>query len=108
MRTIRCLAGAWSAAAVVAFSVPAPLTAQGPRTTAAGVYTDAQAARSRKAYMDAKTVRGSMPQEAPGSLGMPTYVDIASFILKSNASPAGSSELATDAETLQQIKVENR
>jgi mono/diheme cytochrome c family protein len=110
------------------------------KTTAQGVFTEAQAARGQKAYADAcarchaedllgasgpalvgdffanrfvgsnvqemvKTIRRSMPQEAPDSLGTPMYVDIASFILKSNGSPTGSAELPSDAETLQQIEV---
>ncbi len=55
-----------------------------------------------------KTLRRSMPQEAPDSLGTQMYVDITSFILKSNGSPTGSAELPTDAETLQQIEVASR
>jgi len=114
---------------------------QPSKTTAQGVFTEAQAARGQKAYADScarchaedllgatgpalvgdffanrfvgsnvqdmvKTIRRSMPQEAPDSLGTPMYVDIVSFILKSNFSPSGSAELPTDAETLQQIVVE--
>jgi mono/diheme cytochrome c family protein len=110
------------------------------KTTAQGVFTEAQASRGQKAYMDScarchaedllgasgpalvgdffanrfvgssvqemvKTIRRSMPQEAPDSLGTPMYVDIASFILQSNGSPAGSAELPTDVEALQQIEV---
>jgi S-disulfanyl-L-cysteine oxidoreductase SoxD len=113
---------------------------QASKTTAQGVFTEAQATRGQKAYMDAcarchaedllgasgpalvgdffanrfvgsnvqemvKTIRRSMPQEAPDSLGTPMYVDIVSFILKSNFSPSGSAELPTDAEALQQIEV---
>ena len=116
---------------------------QTPKKTAQGVFTEAQATRGQKAYMDScarchaedllgasgpalvgdffanrfvgssvqemvKTLRRSMPQEAPDSLGTPMYVDIASFILKSNGSPAGWAELPTDAEALQQIEVSNR
>jgi mono/diheme cytochrome c family protein len=118
-------------------------TAQSSKTTAQGVFTEAQATRGQKAYMSScarchaedllgasgpalvgdffanrfvgssvqdmlKTLRRSMPQEAPDSLGTPMYVDIASFILKSNGSPAGSAELPTDAEALQQIEVKIR
>ena len=113
------------------------------KTTAQGVFTEVQATRGQKAYMDScarchaedllgasgpalvgdfytnrfvgsnvqemvKTIRRSMPQEAPDSLGTPMYVDIVSFILKSNGSPAGSAELSQDAETLQQIAVADR
>jgi len=116
---------------------------QTSKTTAQGVFTEAQAARGQKAYMDScarchaedllgasgpalvgdfytnrfvganvqdmlKTIQRSMPQEAPDSLGTATYVDIVSFILKSNGSPAGSVELPQDATTLQQITVADR
>jgi quinoprotein glucose dehydrogenase len=35
-----------------------------------------------------------MPNGAPGSLSVPTYEDIAAFLLKSNGFPAGATELA--------------
>jgi len=116
---------------------------QTSKTTAQGVFTEAQATRGQKAYADScarchaedllgasgpalvgdfftnrfvgsnvhemvKTIRRSMPQEAPDSLGTPTYVDIATFILKSNGSPTGSAELPNDAEALLQIEVASR
>ena len=116
---------------------------QTSKTTAQGVFTEAQAARGQKAYMDScarchaedllgasgpalvgdfytnrfvgsnvqdmvKTIRRSMPQEAPDSLGTAMYVDIVSFILKSNGSPAGAVELPQDATALQQIAVADR
>jgi mono/diheme cytochrome c family protein len=122
---------------MVIASVDAQQTA---KTTAQGVFTEAQATRGQKAYMDScarchaedllgasgpalvgdfftnrfvgsnvqeivKTIQRSMPQEAPDSLGTPMYVDIVSFILKSNFSPAGAAELPTDAQALQQIQV---
>ena len=125
---------------VVMTSADAQQTA---KTTAQGVFTEAQATRGQKAYMDScarchaedllgasgpalvgdfytnrfvgsnvqemvKTIQRSMPQEAPDSLGTPMYVDIVSFILKSNGSPAGSAELPQDATTLQQIAVADR
>jgi cytochrome c len=55
-----------------------------------------------------KTIRRTMPQESPGSLTMQQYVDIASFLLKSNGSPAGADELPTDAMALQQIAIAGR
>ena len=116
----------WSGGVVFlcTFVVVAVTAAQGAKTTAQGVFSEAQAIRGQKAYMDAcarchsedllgasgpalvgdffanrfvgssvaemlKTLRRSMPLEAPDSLGTPTYVDIASFILQSNGSPAG-------------------
>ena len=125
---------------VCALLLVASAGAQQPKTTAQGVFTEAQATRGQKAYADScarchaedllgasgpalvgdffanrfvgsnvqdmvKTIRRSMPQEAPDSLGTPMYVDIVSFILKSNFSPSGSAELPTDAEALQQIEV---
>lgn len=125
------------------FVVVAVTAAQGAKTTAQGVFTEAQAIRGQKAYMDAcarchaedllgasgpaltgdffanrfvgssvaemlKTVRRSMPLEAPDSLGTPMYVDITSFILQSNGSQAGATELPTDTAALQEIQVAGR
>ena len=125
---------------VCALLLVASAGAQQSKTTAQGVFTEAQATRGQKAYAEScarchaedllgatgpalvgdffanrfvgsnvqdmvKTIRRSMPQEAPDSLGTPMYVDIVSFILKSNFSPSGSAELPTDAEALQQIEV---
>jgi mono/diheme cytochrome c family protein len=52
-----------------------------------------------------QTIRATMPQEAPNSLALDAYVDIVSFVLKSNGSPAGSVELPADSAKLQQILV---
>jgi uncharacterized protein len=52
-----------------------------------------------------QVIKQSMPQEAPDSLGMPAYVDIVAYLLKSNGGPAGSSELPTEADALRQIVV---
>jgi len=52
-----------------------------------------------------KTIKQSMPLEAPDSLGVPAYVDVVAFLLKSNGSPAGASELPTDDAALRQILV---
>jgi len=52
-----------------------------------------------------QVIKQSMPQEAPDSLGLPAYVDIVSFLLKSNGSPAGASELPTEADALRQTLV---
>jgi mono/diheme cytochrome c family protein len=54
-----------------------------------------------------KTIRGSMPQDAPDSLGTPAYVDLMSYLFKANGGPAGASELATDSAALKQIQVTN-
>jgi mono/diheme cytochrome c family protein len=52
-----------------------------------------------------QVIKQSMPQEAPDSLGMPAYVDIVSFVLKSNGAPAGDAELPTEPAALRQILV---
>lgn len=53
-------------------------------------------------------IRRTMPQEAPDTLGMPAYADIASYIFKANGSPAGSAELPVDRTTLREILVTSR
>jgi mono/diheme cytochrome c family protein len=52
-----------------------------------------------------QVIKQSMPQEAPDSLGLPAYVDIVSFLLKSNGGPAGASELPTESDALRKILV---
>jgi ankyrin repeat protein len=54
------------------------------------------------------TIRQTMPQEAPDSLGAEAYVDIVSYLFKANGSPAGSAELAADRAQLQQVVVTDR
>jgi S-disulfanyl-L-cysteine oxidoreductase SoxD len=55
-----------------------------------------------------QVIKQSMPQEAPDSLGLPAYVDIVAFLLKSNGGPAGASELPTEADALKRILVASR
>ena len=50
------------------------------------------------------TIRRSMPQDAPDSLGTPAYADIVSFLLSINGSPAGESELPLESGALKQIQ----
>ena len=50
-------------------------------------------------------IRRTMPQEAPDTLGMPVYADIAAYLLKANGSPAGNAELSTDRAKLREILV---
>jgi mono/diheme cytochrome c family protein len=52
-----------------------------------------------------QTIKQTMPQEAPDSLGLSAYVDIISYLLKSNGSPAGTSELPSDNDGLRRILV---
>jgi mono/diheme cytochrome c family protein len=50
-----------------------------------------------------QSIKRTMPQEAPDTLGPAAYADIVSFILKSNGHPAGATELSIDA--LKQIGI---
>ena len=50
-----------------------------------------------------QVIKQSMPQEAPDSLGIAAYVDIVSYLLKSNGSPAGATELPVENDALRQI-----
>ena len=53
-------------------------------------------------------IRRTMPQEAPDTLGMPAYADIAAYLFKTNGSPAGKAELPTDRAKLREILVTSR
>jgi S-disulfanyl-L-cysteine oxidoreductase SoxD len=48
-------------------------------------------------------MRTTMPQNAPQSLGVASYADIAAFILRANNFPAGDADLPTDAERLRKM-----
>jgi mono/diheme cytochrome c family protein len=52
-----------------------------------------------------QTMRGSMPQEAPGSLDAKVYVDIVTYLLKASGGPTGSSELTADRDRLKLLRV---
>jgi ankyrin repeat protein len=52
-----------------------------------------------------QTIRQTMPQEAPDSLGAEAYVDIVSYLFKANGSPAGAAELTADRARLRQVMV---
>jgi ankyrin repeat protein len=54
-----------------------------------------------------KTIRASMPQDAPDSLGTPAYVDLVGYILKANGGPAGAAELSQDSAALKTIRITN-
>jgi ankyrin repeat protein len=54
-----------------------------------------------------KTIRASMPQDAPDSLGTPAYVDLVGYILKANGGSAGAAELSQDSAVLKQIRITN-
>jgi mono/diheme cytochrome c family protein len=50
-----------------------------------------------------QSVKRTMPQEAPDTLGPAAYADIVSYIIKSNGHPAGASDLPIEA--LKQIGI---
>ena len=52
-----------------------------------------------------QNLRGSMPQNAPDSLGDRAYIDLVSYLLKANGSKAGSLELPLDVAELEKIAV---
>jgi ankyrin repeat protein len=54
-----------------------------------------------------KTIRASMPQDAPDSLGTPAYVDLVGYILKANGGSAGAAELSQDSAALREIRITN-
>jgi uncharacterized protein len=54
-----------------------------------------------------KTIRASMPQDAPDSLGTPAYVDLVGYLLKANGGSAGAVELSQDSAVLKTIRITN-
>src|SRR5262249_30652284 len=52
-----------------------------------------------------QAIRSTMPQNAPDSLGDRAYVDLISYLLQANGSPAGSIELALDVAELEKIVI---
>ena len=50
------------------------------------------------------TIRRSMPQDAPDSLGTPAYADLVSYLLSVNGSPAGATEMPLESTGLKQIQ----
>jgi len=54
-----------------------------------------------------KTIRASMPQDAPDSLGTPAYVDLVTYVLQVNGGATGAAELSQDSAALRTIRVSN-
>lgn len=52
-----------------------------------------------------QTMKGSMPQEAPGSLAAQVYVDIVTYLLKASGSPTGSKELTAERDQLKLVRL---
>lgn len=120
------------AVAVLAVAA-ASLAATDPQTIWSGVYTAAQARRgertaaqfcvachsstewSRPEFLRAwnsKTVedlfekiKETMPKSDPGSLEPQEYADVIAYMLKINGAPAGETELSTDEEALEAVKI---
>lgn len=121
---------------VIALAAPA-LSAQTSSskpitTTKAGIYTDAQAERGRRAYLGTcklchqpstgaafeKHWKGrsvadllsfmntQMPKNDPGSLEPEQYADLAAYLLKVNAMPSGATELPSDPAELTAVMIE--
>jgi mono/diheme cytochrome c family protein len=55
-----------------------------------------------------QTLRQTMPQDSPDSLGVPGYLDVVAYLLKSNSIPAGAAELPPELPALQQIRITQR
>jgi mono/diheme cytochrome c family protein len=53
-------------------------------------------------------IRGSMPQNAPDSLGDQRYVDLVSYLLSVNGSPTGTVDLPTDVNALMRITITSK
>jgi mono/diheme cytochrome c family protein len=109
-------------------------TSPGKRTTMAGVYTEAQAARGRDTFASLCTgchtvashtgpafmnnwrgyplselfgyMSAQMPKADPGSLSPVQYVQLIAYILKLNGMPAGPSELPVDTRVLEKITID--
>lgn len=54
------------------------------------------------------TLRQTMPQDSPDSLGTPGYVDLIAFLLKNNSVPPGATELPGEARALQSMRITDR
>jgi S-disulfanyl-L-cysteine oxidoreductase SoxD len=52
-----------------------------------------------------KTMKSSMPQDAPDSLAAQVYVDIVTYLLKASGSPTGSEELTANRDRLKLVRV---
>ena len=75
--------------------------------TAPALAGDAFFRRWNESTMDevVQTMKGSMPQEAPGSLDLQVYVDIVTYLLKASGSPTGTGELRADRDRLKLMRV---
>jgi mono/diheme cytochrome c family protein len=133
---VRALAVAVLLASALHAAGTAQQPAPKPRSTLAGVYTEAQATRGRDSYSGMcqachtpashsgptflatwggrplwelfKYITESMPKMDPGSLPLDEYAQVTAYILKLNGMPAGPQELAADSAALQTIQFESQ
>lgn len=54
------------------------------------------------------TVRQTMPQDSPDSLGTPGYTDLIAYLLHSNSAPVGAAELPPEVAALQRVRITAR
>jgi mono/diheme cytochrome c family protein len=54
------------------------------------------------------SIRETMPQGTPGQLSGQAYAEIVAYLLQANAFPAGSEELAREADLLKTIQIVRR
>jgi hypothetical protein len=114
---------------------PAPEPADtGPRSVYDGVFTSAQVARGNQVFerdcmvchvaqewsrillsysgMTAfdlvSSLQATMPLDAPGRLTRQEYTDVTTFMFQLNGAPAGDTELGSDDESLQGVRLEYR
>ena len=135
-----CAVAAVTAGSVLAMPVAAARQ-ESRRTIWDGVFSEAQAVRGQRAYVQAcakchaedllgsgnapalvgepflgrfdrstaddvvQTIRLTMPQEAPDSLGTQTYVDIVGYLLKANGGAVGPADLSSERAALKQVIV---
>jgi ankyrin repeat protein len=78
------------------------LLGEGAAPALAGPQFDDRWAGSSAADL-VSTIRRSMPQEAPDSLGTQAYVDIASYLIQASGAQAGEGELPVASEGLSAI-----
>ena len=128
---------AFCIAALTAFPVGAAAVqaeTDAPRTTAAGVFTEAQSKAGGDLYaglctgchtMSSHTgvtfrkswlgmpvselfiyLSQSMPEDAPGSLSAKEYAQVVAYLLEMNGMPTGSTELPADEGALRAIRID--
>lgn len=103
------------------------------RSTAAGVFTEAQSTRGEQTFIstcggchtptqfvgefllawNGKTasdllemIRSKMPQDSPGSLPRQQYADIVAYLFEKNGLPPGKEELPSEQADLERVDIE--